>query len=272
VTFIRESFSNVDVIRDFYWYSGQEKDRAEEPVLDQTLAPFQPTPGGRLLDIGCWDGSKTIRVRERVRADKAYGVDFVADALAQAQRLGIHTSCVDLNAELPLAFPTDFFDIVFCGDVIEHVFSPDDLLDEIARLLRPGGYAVLTTPNLASWRNRLVLLLGWQPFSSEVSTRNHYGNPLAPQGLPSGHIRLFTLHALCEMARASGLCVEQVRGLRSSNQASAVTSRVARWLDGLIVPLWPALADGIVVRLRKPLEQPNGCSLSARFSPRGTPK
>jgi hypothetical protein len=42
----------------------------------------------------------------------------------------------------------------------------------VRRVLREGGYLLITTPNLASWVNRLVMLLGYQPYNCEVSRRS----------------------------------------------------------------------------------------------------
>src|SRR3990170_8757131 len=127
-------------VRDFYMILDKEKGSSEDPFFEQELAHFLPIAHGRLLDIGCLDGSKTVLVRNVVQAAEAYGVDFIPNRLAEAERRGIHTFCVDLNNDLPLPFPDEFFDVIFCGEVIEHLFSPDTLMDEIVRLLKPGGY------------------------------------------------------------------------------------------------------------------------------------
>ncbi|MEP7287858.1 MAG: class I SAM-dependent methyltransferase [Chloroflexota bacterium] len=215
------------------------------------LAQFVPIPGGRLMDIGCLDGCKTELIRDTIQAAEAYGVDFVPNRLLEAEERGIHTACVDLNNDLPLKFEDGYFDVVFCGEVIEHVFSPDDLVEEIARLLRPGGYAVITTPNLACWKNRIVLLFGWQPFFSEVSTRARYGNPLAPAGLPSGHIRMFTPRALRELAAVFNLKIERIAGTATPSGAHTLIGSLSRFLDKLIIPLVPTLADRMMMRFVK---------------------
>lgn len=212
---------------------------------------FLPAGGGRLLDIGCFDGSQTAAVGRLIGAAEIYGVDFLPEPLAAAESRGVHTVRVDLNADLPLPFPDDFFDVVVCSEVLEHVFSPDEVLDEIARVLKPEGYAVITTPNLASWRNRVALVLGWQPFMTEVSTRRRYGNPLAPAGPPSGHLRLFTPRALFELTAACGLREEYFTGVALPSAPGRIVSSLAKWIDRLVVPWRPTLADQLAVRLRK---------------------
>jgi SAM-dependent methyltransferase len=159
---------------------------------------------------------------------------------------------VDLNAGGKMPFEDHRFDFIYCGDVIEHIYSPDHLLEEIARLLRPGGYALLTTPNLASWRNRLVLLLGWQPFMTEVSTRYRVGNPRMPAGLPSGHIRVFAPRALRDLPAHYGLRVERLGGLILGGRTPGVVGTISRWIDLAAARLQPTLCDELIVKLRKP--------------------
>jgi 2-polyprenyl-3-methyl-5-hydroxy-6-metoxy-1,4-benzoquinol methylase len=239
----------MQTIRAFY-ESHQKGVSADDAGLNE-IAPFlTPVPGAVFLDIGCFDGFKTAAIRDLIGAHETWGVDFVSDWLAQAREHGIQTKEIDLNSGKPLDFPALQFDVIICSEVIEHVYSPDDLLDEIARLLKPGGYAILTTPNLASWKNRIALLLGWQPFLTEVSTRARYGNPFTPPGRPSGHIRVFTLRALLEMARAAGLQPVRIGGAALRSPAQTVAGWLSRSGDVLLTR-FPALADRMIVRLEK---------------------
>ena len=59
------------------------------------------------------------------------------------------------------SYKDETFDLVLLLDVIEYLFDTDRLLFEVKRGLKPGGIAVISTPNLASWYNRLFLLFGW---------------------------------------------------------------------------------------------------------------
>ena len=52
------------------------------------------------------------------------------------------------------------FDIVFLGEVFEHLFFPYNILKNLITLIKPDGYLILTTPNLANIYNRILLLLG----------------------------------------------------------------------------------------------------------------
>jgi hypothetical protein len=104
--------------------------------------------------------------------------------------------------------------------VVEHLRDTDLLVSEVFRILRPRGYAVVSTENLASWHNIASLLFGWQPFSlTNVSHQSGgIGNPLA---LHRGeafewksweHLRVFAYRGLAELFAAHGFIVESIAG------------------------------------------------------------
>ncbi len=219
-------------------------------LLTATQLLFEPNGLGVFLDIGCHNGDKTVALGRYIDAEVVVGIDFDGPPLTRARSQGVQTVAIDLNQDAPLPFPAASFDCIHMGEVIEHVFSPDLLLAEIVRLLKPGGYAVITTPNLASWRNRLVLLFGWQPFGTEVSTEIRVGNPRAAQGTLAGHIRLFTPRALTELAKHYNLRVERVAGWAPGDPATPFAYILAV-VDRLVQKYFPTLCDGMLIKVRR---------------------
>lgn len=172
---------------------------------------------GRLLDIGCGSGASTAYLKHAIGARKAYGVDISETAIKAACDRGIEAVALDINHH-KLPFDDNCFDAIFAGEVIEHVFDTDGLLDEIDRILTHEGLCVLTTPNLASWVNRLGLLLGWQPFWTEVSPRHDVGKPkFLKHKFGAGHMRVFTYGALKELLLLHGFKIVEAQGLSISD-------------------------------------------------------
>lgn len=96
----------------------------------------------RLLSIGCGlrDGLKMFNF---IGYD-AYGVDFDVPKNSQNKNLKWH----NLNDQENLPFEEDFFDIVVCQEVIEHIENPWLLFRKVKRVLKNNGIFILTTPNI----------------------------------------------------------------------------------------------------------------------------
>ena len=148
-----------------------------------------------LLDIGCGDGINTVLLKEALGASAVYGIDISPGACEAAGQRGVDSICFDIEEGI-LPFPDEYFDAIFCGEIIEHLFDTDHLLDEIYRLLKPGCSCIITTPNLAAWYNRLSLLLGFQPHLTAASLEHYQAGKLF-RGTSGGrdHIRVMTLRA-----------------------------------------------------------------------------
>jgi SAM-dependent methyltransferase len=218
------------------------------------LARHRPEPKV-FLDIGCGSGVATRFIGERAGAAKIVGVDISERAVAEARRTGIDARQVNVDAE-SLPFEPGSMDAVHCGEVIEHVVDTDRLLDEIKRVLSPDGVCVLSTPNLAAWHNRAALLIGYQPFLSQVSFRYGAGRPpIAAAGGGGGHLRMFTRWALREFLRMHEVEVIEERGVGIFELGEPPGSRIAKTLIAPVDALFtriPPLACDTLVAFRHP--------------------
>jgi SAM-dependent methyltransferase len=147
----------------------------------QKLVDSLPTGEGvRLLDVGCDDGAFTERLARHVGTapENVFGIEIVDEARELARARGYDVRPGDLEARWP--FDDGFFDVVCANQVIEHVKRLDHFVEEVRRVLRPGGRAVICTENLASWHNVAALVLGYVPFSmTNISSKGPVGNPYA---------------------------------------------------------------------------------------------
>jgi len=179
--------------KDSYYYQGYYSGLAPEPRFRKVIQIARRLQGGRLLDIGCGDGSFTILLKEALKAQEVAGIEIAPEAVNALREKGIKAHQLDID-EQSFPFSDNYFDIVYCGEIIEHLFNPDHLLQEVHRVLKPGGSCIITTPNLAGWPNRLALLLGYQPFATAVSPEHEGAGKLIMKGDEGqwGHIRVFT--------------------------------------------------------------------------------
>jgi len=106
--------------------------------------------GGRLLDVGCATG---LFLRA-VPSDRfqVQGVEVSPHAAEIARRLGLDVFTGTLEQA---AFPAASFDAVTLWDVLEHLHDPLASLQEITRILKPGGALIFRVPHGGSWDARL---------------------------------------------------------------------------------------------------------------------
>lgn len=196
-------------------YLGRLWRHARSRNIDDILDMLEPDPDARLLDLGCDVGALTMRYAKRIGTSHVTGADFLPGALAKARKRGVDTKKVDLNGKLP--FRSNSFDVVTTNQVIEHLLETDIFVEEIHRVLKPGGYAIISTENLASWHNIFALTLGLPAFSQHISSRKDVGNPMSlvsEQDLKPGwsHVKIFTLTGLSALCELHHLAIVDQRG------------------------------------------------------------
>jgi SAM-dependent methyltransferase len=149
-----------------------------------------------------------------VRASEAHGVEFVDSLASEARARGVQVISNDLNEPLP--YDSGRFDVVHSNQVIEHLVRTDTFVREIRRVLKPTGYALISTNNLASWHNVFSLVFGMQPTPCHVSDEVVIGNRLDPQRGEKHpekgftHLRIFSFGALRELLELHGFRVDEL--------------------------------------------------------------
>jgi ubiquinone/menaquinone biosynthesis C-methylase UbiE len=170
------------------------------------------------LDMGCDDGAFTQYLAKYVGTNRMSGIEINSKSLRIAQKRCIKIYNFDLNGKSD--FDDDSFDIIHANQVIEHIHNSDMFLSEIYRILKPGGYAIISTENASSWCNIFASIMGWQIFSltNFSSKKTAIGNPWALHNneeclLSSwNHVRIYNIRGLKEYCKAFGFRVEKLIG------------------------------------------------------------
>jgi SAM-dependent methyltransferase len=191
-----------------------------------------------VLDVAC--GRRAVLSKAVEPGDRYLGCDFHDAAGAEIDYVQ-----VDLNSEsLAKRLCGGSFDVVFCGEILEHLFSPDALVDDLKQLMAPGAILIVSTPNLGYYANRVLLLFGVSPLYLENSAEMKLGRKLRALGQgreTEGHVRLFTYGAMVDLLRLKELEIVDVTPTITWNFP----------LDRLVCRLSRSLAPNNVFTVRK---------------------
>ncbi len=125
----------------------------------------------RVLDVGCSSGYLARPLVER--GCTVVGIERDTQAASAAREVCEDVIVGDVE-ELELPFEHQSFDVVLCGDLVEHLRDPEEFLARVQPLLKRDGRLVLTTPNVANWTLRLSLLGGrWRYTNRGLLDRTH---------------------------------------------------------------------------------------------------
>ena len=193
----------------------------------------------KILDIGC--GHNCELFNYKLGEDKYFGCDFYETIDIKIDDY----KRINLNEErLTDRYKNEKFDVIFCGEVIEHLFSPDELLDEVKKLMDRDSILILSTPNLGYYLNRIMLLFGISPLFLENSSEVKLGRKfkfLGQFNKTEGHIRLFTYGALKDLLKMKGFQIIKVKS-------------ITIWDN---VPIWDYVFDRAIGLLSKSLSADN---------------
>jgi SAM-dependent methyltransferase len=215
--------------------------RAEDDGLLAEFARFR-TPG-RLLEVGCAAGWLLKHAAER--GWKVQGVELSESAVAHARGLGLDVHHGELH---DAALPGSSFDLVYMGDVLEHVPDCRGVLAEVARVLRPGGVLYLRGPATTHSIARALALRVYGALGRTIVLRE-----------PPYHLWEFTPRPLTSLFRAVGLEVVECRQSKippgRAHGSKSPLQRVAMAvIDAVNLPItnaFNALGDRLVMVGRK---------------------
>jgi len=182
------------------------------------LSLFEKNSHAKFVDLGCDDGLLTKRFAESIHTKQIFGVDLNDARIRKAKQRGVQVVKFDLNGKF--LFSNNSIDVVSANQVIEHIHDSDKFLREIYRILKPNGYAVISTENASSWCNIGASLFGWQIFSltNFSDLRAGIGNPYAihrgdDQTIKTWkHVRIYNIRGLKEYFESAGFRVEKILG------------------------------------------------------------
>ena len=169
-------------------------------------------PIAKVVDVGCYPGTLLRLLRDRHPQIRLYGLGLgmeqikerIEDARTQLLEVNldpdVHFDAYD-STTVTWSIEDESVDIVFSTEVIEHLYNPYNMMEQIARILKPGGLLYLTTDNVANFGAILHILRGGSPNGLlSISTTVQ-----KPKDFWRGHVRIYSQNELQEICTNVGL-------------------------------------------------------------------
>lgn len=175
-----------------------------ENVHETAMAFLDCHRDAKIVDLPCGEGALLMALHQR-----GYVNLCGADINTEQVKVNNSTASIvysDINERI--GFDDQFADVVFCVECIEHIESPFHLIRELARITRPGGRVVISTPNVLSTNARSKYLsAGYFPHFKELSNDWPHLREMGFQG----HVSPIPLNRLLFIAETYGLVFEGVK-------------------------------------------------------------
>lgn len=195
-----------------------------------------------ILDIGCYPPHLFNALT--AFGYKLFGISSEHEKISQKN---VKTANIETDK---LPFQDNSFDLVLCSEVIEHLSkSPLLVFQEINRILRPGGYFLITTPNIIRTQNLIRMLIGHN-ISFPVEQLNSH--------LYYRHNREYTLIEIEDLIKLSGLKISQsgyfisYSPFRQKNKYDSYKLKIIKRLNFLFMTIFPRRRDTLFVLAQKP--------------------
>ncbi len=182
--------------------------------------------GSRVLELGCASGYLSGYMEATLGCYvTGLEIDPGAAAIAAGRCSEVHTVDLDAPGALAVAQASGPYDVLLAAAVLEHLRQPERLLAEARALLKPGARVIVSLPNIAHWRYRLLLLLGRFDYTD-------YGV------MDRTHCRLYTLRTGRALLEGQGYPVEalHIAGSGLQNLLNALARRRGRPLPAPVLP------------------------------------
>ncbi|RCK53096.1 hypothetical protein TH44_02480 [Thalassospira xiamenensis] len=222
-----------------------------------------------ILDIGCGSGYAVTRFLAKGQ-DKILGVDMFPPNIEYANSKfsddNLTFSCIDARE---LLLDKKEFDVIVLADILEHLSSPQDILDTAMDLLAPNGRVVITVPNgkgpfeiesaiskapwlgpalirvtdlIVSFLDKYIVKKAWTSYANRTPKD-------LPYNIDNGHVQFFAKSEIIDIIKKSGLEIDTMRNLSFlsgpfTNYFFAPSKRFCKWNTDVadVLPHWLASA------------------------------
>ena len=161
------------------------------------MVGFLPSSYSTIIEIGCGEGIFLNNLKTKC---EVWGVEPNESAANLALK-NMQNILIGKYSEVESQIPEQYFDLVICNDVIEHLADYDGFLDSITRKMKAGAFLVGSVPNVRFYGNLKSLLISrdWEYVESGI--------------LDKDHLRFFTERSLRRYLERHGFVIDLFKGI-----------------------------------------------------------
>ncbi len=166
----------------------------------EIIGLIQETPG-QVLEVGCSSGATGMAIKQKFPDVKYIGIDSDKESaeIAETRLDKVIVTDIDKVHLDTLGFKKECFDLIICADILEHLYDPWKILNDLHGYLEPGGKIIASIPNV-QYINQVINLI-----HGEWKYEDH-------GLLDVTHIRFFTLNEIVKMFRGTGYDIKHCCG------------------------------------------------------------
>ncbi len=163
------------------------------------MMAFLPKGCQTLLDVGCGEGTFAAQIKNE-HGLEAWGIELMEEPGKEAEKILDKVfigPCEDFIKELP----DDFFDVIYCNDVLEHLVDPYTVLSVLRKKLSKNGVVISSIPNIRyhSAFKKIILQKNWEYEGHGIFDKTH--------------LRFFTNKSIVKMYTDQGYTIVSHKGI-----------------------------------------------------------
>ncbi len=232
-------------------FSSSQMDTYLEPLKQGSLRKdsrfkksFELVEGPNILDVGCSIGAVSYTIAKEHPNWEVTGVDILPESIRIAkEKMKLSNSRYEVRDVLTKPFKPNSFDCVIFLETIEHVDVPGAFIRQFHRVLKPGGFLIVSTPNA------LAVQSVARHFGQNIRNRLHaIRTEPKNTGTHLEHVGLYDVYTLVRLLDRNGLQYQEHHYARFNVPLSRKASINLGLMENVLKPM----CDTIIVKARKP--------------------
>jgi 2-polyprenyl-3-methyl-5-hydroxy-6-metoxy-1,4-benzoquinol methylase len=155
-------------------YQDKKKNYFNNPRID-LIGLIPPNINNRILELGAGSGDTLVEIKKQNLAQEVVGVELMNLNDSQQKNPEIDRLIIGNIEKTDLDLPENYFDVIICGDVLEHLIDPWNVLKKLHKHLKQNGMIIVSIPNIREYHilYRILILADFKYSDRGILDRTH---------------------------------------------------------------------------------------------------